>query len=463
MNHPHWRTVLLDLWPRDRVHVGPEMAKAYARLAEAYPNTRLFGYESGARSGTWVVPQAWEVGRARLVGPDGTIIADRKDHPLHVFAYSPPFTGTVSRAELERHLLSDPTRPHAIPFHFRNQYRHWAPEWGFCLPHRVHEALSDGQYRVEIETELKPGRMEMVEQVHAGEQASSLLFVGHFDHPAMCNDGLVGCLAGHEALTRLAGRRTRLTYRMLSTVEIIGSVFYAEHEAQRNGVREALFVSASGARAPLAYQFSSSGRAFVDRAVTHLLSYFDPGAPIKPFRTLVGNDEVAFDVGGVGIPCGSIARFPFAEYHTSDDTPDAVNDRNFEQVVTLLLHLIDICENNAHLTRRFAGLPCLSSPTLDLYLSPPTMSGIVQDVNAVAKRLMERLPDEMARAAALASGVRFFDLMNLLPTMAEGDHTTLDLAERAGVPFAVAHAYTDMWVEKGLLIKEWVNPFPERQ
>lgn len=458
----HWRNVLADLWRLNRVHAGPDMSEAYARLARAYPNTRIIGYESGSTSGTWTTPPAWIVRRGRLIGPDGSVVADWAEHPLHLFTYSPPFTGTVSKAELDAHLLSDPSRPDAIPFHFRNQYRHWAPEWGFCLSENRRCALPDGNYRVEIETELKPGRMEMVEQVHTGEQAGSLLFVGHFDHPAMCNDGLVGCLAGHEALTRLAGRRTRLTYRMLSTVEIIGSVFYAEREAQRNGVREALFVSTSGARAPLAYQFTSSGQAFVDRAVTHLLRHAEPKAVTRPFRRLLGNDEVAFDVGGVGIPCGSLARYPFPEYHTSDDTPDAVDDGHVEQVIALLLHLVDICEGNARLKRRFSGLPCLSRPSLDLYLSPPTMSGIAQQPGGVTARLMARLPDEETRAEASACGTAFFDLMNLLPTMVEGGRTTLDLAERSGVPFAVAQVYTDMWVEKGLLEKEWAHPFAER-
>lgn len=459
MSVARWRGVLSDLWRLNRVHVGPEMSEAYTRLARTYPNTRVFGYPSGDTSGTWTVPPAWEVRHGRLIGPDGGVVADWAQHPLYLFAYSPSFWGTVSRAELEQHLMSDPARPNAIPFHFRNQYRHWAPEGGFCIPDAVRERLSDGEYQVEIDTRVSPGRMEMVEQVHAGEQEASVLFVGHLDHPAMCNDGLVGCLAGHEAITRIAGRSTRLTYRMLSTIEIVGSVFYAEREAAHNAVREALFLAASGARAPLAYQLSASGTAFVDRAVMHLLRHFQPGAVVKPFRTLLGNDEVAFDVGGVNIPCGSLARFPFAEYHTSDDTPDAVDDAYFEQVVTLLLRLIDMYERNARLIRKFSGLPCLSNPSLDLYLSPPIMSGIPQVPNSTAERLMERLPDEQVRAVARVSAARFFDLMNLLPTMSEGSFTTLDLAERVGVPFMVADVYTEMWVEKGLLVKEWVNPF----
>ena len=49
--------------------------------------------------------------------------------------------------------------------------------------------------------------MEMAEQVHQGTKKESILFVGHFDHPQMCLDGLVGCLAGHEVLERLKGKK----------------------------------------------------------------------------------------------------------------------------------------------------------------------------------------------------------------------------------------------------------------
>ena len=49
--------------------------------------------------------------------------------------------------------------------------------------------------------------------------------------------------------------------------------------------------------------------------------------------------------------------------------------------------------------------------------------------------------------------------MNYLPAIADGRATTLDLAEAANVPFAVADVFTDMWVEKGLLDKPWSPPF----
>lgn len=457
-----WRGVLNETWRLNRVHAGPETTRAYQRLAESYPNTRLISFPSGERSGSWVAPEAWEVGRARLVGPDGDVIVDTSDQPLGVFAYSPPFTGRVSLQELQAHLFSDPGRPAATPFHFRNQYRHPVVEWGFCLPHEARARLREGEYAVEIDSRFIPGNLEMVEQVHRGSSADALLLVGHFDHPAQCNDGLVGCLAGHEALTRLAGTDTRLTYRMLSTIEIVGSVFYAEREAAANQVREALFVATAGANAEIAYQTSVSERAFVDRAMRQVLRHAAPGATIRPFRSLFGNDEIAFEAPGVAIPCGSLSRYPYAEYHTSDDTPAAVSDTNFEAVVEMILQLIEIAERNSVFSARFTGLPRLASPELNLYLGPPTMSGAAQAADDTVHRVLARLQSEASRSSALAASANFFRLMNLVAPLADGSHSVLDLAERADVPFAVAAAYTDLWVERGLLEKVWRSPFPAR-
>jgi aminopeptidase-like protein len=452
-----WRGALERLWYRNRVHAGSDTSCAYRELAEIYPS-ELLAIRTGERSGSWVAPAAWEVKSARLVGPAG-VVTDWAEKPLSLFTYSPPFSGTVSRAELEPHLFSNPAQPERIPFHFRNQYRHWAPEWGFSLPHRVRAALPDGNYEVHIDTRFEPGALEMVEQVHRGEHSDSLLLVGHFDHPWMCNDGLVGCLAGHEVIARLAGRRTRLTYRMLSTIEIIGSVFYAERWAKERGVREALFVSTSGSEAPLTYQTSFGGKSAVDHAMRHVLDHSHPGTAFHRFQQgPLGNDEIAYDVGGVDIPCGSLMRAPYPQYHTDADTPATVHDAAFEESVRVVLAVIDVLEKNARLIRRFSGLPCLSAPELDLYLSGAMISQTKQPVSPATRALLDAL-DEPSRHVALDKLPNLNALMRFLPCMANGEHTTLDVATEVDLPFAVVEAYTDLWVAKGLLEKRWVSPF----
>jgi aminopeptidase-like protein len=458
-NEARWKIALARLAARNRVHAGSDMSKCYAELAELYPGCRRLGVPSGERSGSWTAPPAWEVESARLVAPDGSVIADWHRQPLSLFTYSPAFRGTVDRRTLEQHLFSIPARPDRTPFHFRNQYRHWAPAWGFCLPHRLREQLPEGSYEVDIRTRFEPGALEMVEQLVAGEHPESVLLVGHFDHPYMVLDGLIGCLAGHEVLTRLAAGPRRLTYRMLSTVEIIGSAFYAERWVKPAQVREALFVATAGAEAPICYQTSFRGASAIDRAVTHVLSIAHPEAEIAPFRRgRLGNDEVAFDVAGVDIPCGSIMRAPFAEYHTDADTAEAVVEQRMEEMIALVLRAINVLEKNAVLERRFAGLPCLSAPELDLYVSGAGMSQTRQEMNAATRRFVAQLPDA-ARAETMARHDDLAWLMNILPAMVDGKATTLDVAEKVGLPFEAVDVYTDLWAEKGLLVKRWRHPF----
>jgi aminopeptidase-like protein len=454
-----WQSALRRLAPRNRVHVSADMSACYGELADMYPGTRLLGVASGERSGSWTAPPAWEVDHARLIAPDGSVVVDWHTQPLSLFTYSPPFRGIVDRGALDAHLFSIPGRPDRTPFHFRNQYRHWAPVWGFCLPHKVREALPEGDYRVEIATRFEPGRMEMVEQVLPGEHGDSVLLVGHFDHPHMALDGLIGCIAGHEIVSRLAARPRKLTYRMLSTVEIIGSVFYAERWAGEAEVREALFVATAGAEAPISYQTSYGGASAIDRAMRHVLSTAHPGADIDPFRRgKLGNDETAFDVAGVGIPCGSIMRAPFGEYHTDADTADAVVEARMEEMIELVLRVIDMLERNAVLTPLFAGLPCLSAPELDLYISGALMSQTQQEMSPATRRFVDALA-ERPRAETLARADGLAWLMNLLPAMLAGRVTTLDVAEQVSLPFEAVDAYTDLWVEKGLLAKRWQHPF----
>lgn len=463
MSKHYWNKLLEQLWPLNRVHSGPEMVTAWRRLAQAYSGCKILSWPPGYSVSHWKVPPAWKLNRGRLIDPKGNIIADSEQHKLHVFAFSPSFKGKVSREELEKHLFTIPDKPRRIPFHFRNQYRFWDTTWGFCIPYDVYKDLSDGEYFVEIDSEFDDSQpMEGVLQTYKGEYTDSILFVGHFDHPFQACDGLLGCLAGHEIIERLKGRKTKLTYRMLSSVEVVGSVFYAVEQAHKDGVKEAMVTATAGAEAPLIYAGSSSGKSFIDRAISHVLQHAKEKAETVPFRSTLGNDEAAFDVSGVDIPCGSLMRWPFPEYHTDADTPEIVNKDLFEEYVRIVSSMIDIAEYNSVMVPRFKGLPCLASPDLDLYISPTRISGVSVDQDSNAQKLMNKLPDEYSRIQAKNYASSFNNMMKLLPALINGTNTVLDVAEKCELPFAIVNAYTDMWQEAGLIEKQWINPFQGR-
>ena len=59
------------------------------------------------------------------------------------------------------------------------------------------------------------------------------------------------------------------SYRMLSTVEIIGSVFYAKYHAKKNKVKQALFISTPGAKQNISYQQTFSKNNQIDKITNH--------------------------------------------------------------------------------------------------------------------------------------------------------------------------------------------------
>lgn len=454
-----WQTAMNTIYPLNRVHVSTEMSKAYRMLTTFYSNCEIIAYPSGQAVGSWIAPKAWEVISARVSDPNGNLIVDWEDNKLGIWTYSPPFEGVLSREELLQKNFNTNEYPERRIFHFRNQYRHSNPEWGVSIPANMTSSLPEGKYHVDIKTRFQDGFMEMVKATHIGELKDTLLFIGHFDHPQMCNDGLMGCLAGHEAIERLKGQDTKFTYTTLSTVEIIGSVFYANLEAEIQNVREASIVATAGAHAPLCYQKTYGENACVDTIFQHVVRSSKEDVKIAAFRQgPLGNDEPAFDNQAVKIPCGGLMRGPFNQYHTDKDIPDFVSEDNFELMVEYLLRVINVLEKNAVLTPSFDSLPCLSNPDIDLYLT----SGMVShnDVSDTIKEhpLFSRIPKKIFEICEI-DHLKLHDLATDIPCFVNGKTTTLDLAEKSGLPFEIVDAYTDMWAEKGLLTKDWVNTF----
>ncbi len=116
-----------ELWFLPRNLVSDGFDQALNRLAQEVPMT-IHEYPSGEACWTWKIPEKWSCQAAILETLDGKRLVDAGHHPLHVAAYSLPFEGIVSRAELLQHLHVHPRLPEAIPFVFKYYDR----DWGLC-------------------------------------------------------------------------------------------------------------------------------------------------------------------------------------------------------------------------------------------------------------------------------------------------------------------------------------------
>jgi aminopeptidase-like protein len=437
----------------DRCHCGPEMESAYKQLVDHFPGARLLSYGDRNEVNNWLRPPYWYCKHAELSDEEGNIITSRDHHNLAVFSFSPSVDKTISLAELQDHLFSDPDRPDAICFHFRNQYRHWATEWGFAIPHMVRAGLSDSvRYHVHIDSGFDFSR-EMIQSDyhHQGQSDDTYLFVGHFDHPSQVNDGLAGCVAAYEIIRRLQGRKTRFSYRALASVEIVGSVYYLDKLGdQVRNLRESLFLGFSGIDSPLVYQQSFWGKSLIDRIAQFLLSFYNSDElQVYGHRELIGNDENVFDSVGYEIPSGTLMRWPFPQYHTDFDSMEITSRENLEEVIDFVLHVVDVIENNYYLNANYAGLPSLANPDVDLYLSLGMVSGVDDSSSWDMDQYQSNLP--VHEFEHLNSSWNLNRFMQNIVRLADGKHTILDIAELSRIPFGFALKYASLMKERGLI------------
>ena len=429
----------------DRCHCGPEMSEAFDHLIKYYKGSRKLQYQCGEEIYGWEIPPYWECNDAKLLDSSGNIIADKSRNNLEVFSYSPPYEGEVSLEELNGHLLSDPGRPDAILFHFRNQYRHRRTKWGFSIPHKVRKGLKDEKYYVKIDSHFDYSKkMIQADYLHKGQKEKEYLFMGHFDHPSMVNDGLSGCLAGFEVINRLKKRSTKFSYRAFASIEIVGSVAYLEKELQvRANINEGLFLGFSGIDSPIVYQQSYGKKSRLDEAIKHLLKYTKSNnldKRVYEHRELAGNDENVFDSVGYEIPMGTLMRSPFDQYHTQFDNLKNTQINKIEEIINFVLKIIDIVENNCFLVANYKGIPALSNTDINLYLGPEKMSGIISD-DQLKNTNIDRIMYKNEFGYVEKNKNLLYPFMNNVLRLADGKHTLLEICNISKIPFSFGITY----------------------
>jgi aminopeptidase-like protein len=402
-----------ELFPICRSITGEGLRETLRYIAHHVP-LRLTEVPSGTQVLDWEVPPEWTLRGARIETLDGRPIVDVRNNNLHIVQYSVPFTGSVSRGELETHLHSLPERPDAIPY-VTSYYRR---DWGFCLTHRARMALTDPAYRVHVDTELAPGSLTYGECVLPGEEAGEVLISAHCCHPSLANDNLSSIAVAIELARRLAARRRRFTWRFLFAPGTIGAICWlaANRDAPAR-VRHGLVLTCLGDPAPPTYKRSRQGDAPIDRYVSHVLRGAGAGDRILPFTPL-GYDERQFGSPGFNLPVGCLMRSPagaFPQYHTSDDNLDFVQPVALADSFRLLELIAELIEGDVcYVNTAPYGEPQLGRR--GLY--------------------------DMANRSALLW------VLNL----SDGLHTLLDIAERSGQSFAAIAEAARTLAVAGLLV-----------
>ncbi|MGA3008412.1 MAG: DUF2172 domain-containing protein, partial [Opitutaceae bacterium] len=184
--------ILQDLAPLGRAVCSRDYDIAVQYLQEVLP-FKVIRVDGSHEHNGWVIPPSWDVEEARLVR-EGRTVYDGKAHPLGVIALSRSFSGTVEWEELRQHIHFDHRFDDAIPFHYRQQFRSWHRDWGFCMPKREFDALTPGRYEVVIRTQESPGELKILEYKHPGALDFTIVLGGNLDHAGVANDGMAGCV-----------------------------------------------------------------------------------------------------------------------------------------------------------------------------------------------------------------------------------------------------------------------------
>lgn len=419
--------IIRELTPLCRVLCSSDYDRAIELLQAVLP-FRVLEYSSADEYNGWVIPPKWDLKEARVI-KDGRVVWDGLQHPLAVISLSRSFRGTVDLDMLKQHLHYDHRYPDAIPFHFRQQYRSWDRDWGFCVPRNLYERLEPGQYDVIIETEEAEGVLKVLDFTHRGEVEDTFAFVAHLDHPGMANDDLSGCAVGIELFHKLSQRVTKYTYKLLIVPEIIGSEYYLGRTISdnRNNLLESLFLESLGTSTQLALQQSRTGGSCVEWAVGQALENVGASYRKGAFRSIIGNDETVWEA--YGIPMASLSRFPYPEYHCDRDDLSIISSEALAEAARVLLETIDLLETTIVVRKIFHGTICLANPKYDLYIDPgqPAL-GTLSSAGEKKLRL----------------------LMDIIPTL---DYPVFlrQLARETDLPESAIRQYLDKWAEKGLL------------
>ena len=406
-------------FPICRSITGEGVRRTLALVREKVP-LEVHEVPSGTPVLDWTVPLEWNVREAWVKGPDGRKVVDFADSNLHLVSYSSPVHERMPLSLLKEHLHSLPDQPDLIPY--RTSY--YSEAWGFCLPHRLAEALPEGDYEVLVDSTLEPGSLSYGELLLPGESEREVLLSCHACHPSLANDNLSGVAVTVWLAELLATVPRRYSYRFLWTPGTIGSITWLARNEERVGrIAHGLVAANLGDPGPFTYKRSRRGDAEIDRAAAHVLATSGGEHAVQDFVPF-GYDERQFCSPGFDLPVGCLSRTPwgrYPQYHTSADDLDFVRPLALAESLATCLRVLAVLEGN----RRYRNLNPRGEPQLG------------------RRGLYRALGGESHRDRELA----LLWVLNLC----DGRASLLDVARRSGLPFPAVEEAAEALLAAALL------------
>jgi aminopeptidase-like protein len=408
------------LGPLPRHINSPAYDEAAIYLSKLY-GLRTVKLNKSHETNGWIIPPKYSVASAYIKDLKGNTVWDGLSHPLSVISYSSPVNKILSRNELLDHCHYDHRSEMDIPYHFRQSYRPWSRDWGFCMDKVTYDKLSEEYYQVYIETIEGESELIILEGETNPSSAITFVLAAHLDHPGQSNDDLSGVIAICEVFKNLP-RSTGFNIKILIFPEIIGAELYLYGQRK---FTDGLFVESVGHGGPGFYlQKPKVLPSCVPNICAELTNY---DIQIVPFRHIFGNDEANFE--GFGCPMCGLNRGYFSEYHTDKDNSELIDLHSMNEAISLVLDIVDRFKRRVYYKKEFRGTVCCANPKLSLYIEPGQPAFGTSCDSSELRGIMDAIP--------------------FMPELFSLD----DLARCTRFNISEASIYLDKWCQLGLLTK----------
>jgi len=242
-----------------------------------------------------------------------------------------------------------------------------------------------------------------------GDTTDEVLLSCHTCHPSLCNDNLSGIALVAFLAKHLGARARRYSYRFLFIPGTIGSITWlCLNETRVTNIKHGFVVAGVGDAGTFTYKRSRRGDTEIDRIFSHALKHSGKDYTIIDFFPY-GYDERQFCSPGFNLPVGCLMRTPhgqYPEYHTSADKLDFIQPTSLADSFSKCLSVLAVLEHNKVYLNQ--------NPKCEPQLGKRGLYGAVGGQT-------DRRIGELAMLWVL--------------NLADGRHTLLDIAEKAGIEF----------------------------
>ena len=141
--------------------------------------------------------------------------------------------------------------------------------------------------------------------------------------------------------------------------ETIGTIAYLAHNKSLiPNLRGGIFLEMTGNQNKIAWHHTRQHNHLLDRITNYVLRDVDHDE--RDFAAAPANDERVINGPGVNVPCISLNRWPYDEYHTTDDNLDIMHEDMLVGAADVAEKIVRIYASNYIPKRTFRGPVFLS-------------------------------------------------------------------------------------------------------